>query len=152
MQEYNGWELLKRILGEKLSIMCSGVSVMASISWTQMCICKFNSTWLMKSLQSSRLSSFTTPQDIILIRVDEFYYECNWNGARIIVQQTKMICLKKMFYYDQEFQCQFNTRQFSTLMTSFGNLDGGAGHKNTRYQRYVCFMTYLCILGEISCG
>ena len=45
----------------------------------------------------------------------EFYYECDWNGARIIVlvQQTKT---------------------FSTLTTRFGHLEGVCSHKSTRYE------------------
>ena len=45
----------------------------------------------------------------------EFYYECDWNGARIIVivQQTKkMICLKNN---NADF-ASFATRRFSTLI------------------------------------
>ena len=43
-----------------------------------------------KSMQSFRLSFFIVLADIISILL-EFYYECNWNcaGIIVIVQQTK---------------------------------------------------------------
>ena len=143
MQGYNRWELLKSVLGEMLSIMCSDLSITASISWTQMCICKFNFTLLIKSLQSLRLSPFITHQDIILILVDAFYYECDWNGAQIIVQRTKMICLKHSLYHDVDFQCQFyhspvlylNDTLWPSMVVLIITLDTKA---------------YLCILAEIS--
>ena len=65
----------------------------------------------------------------------EFYYKCDWNGARIIVifQQTKkMICLKKKKYYEDF--ARFATRRFSTLTTVFGHLEDVGSHKNTRYE------------------
>ena len=48
----------------------------------------------MQSLQSWGLSSFIVSEDIVSIFVDQnFYYECDWNGVRIIVivQQTIII-------------------------------------------------------------
>ena len=69
----------------------------------------------------------------------EFYYKCDWNGARIIVifQQTKkMICLKKtiIYIYNYDDFASFATRRFSTLTTIFGHLEDVASHKNTRYE------------------
>ena len=55
----------------------------------------------------------------------EFYYECDWNGARIIVHVLIIM------------MDQFNHPPFSTLPTMFGHLEGVGSHKNTRYEK-VC--------------
>ena len=70
-------------------------------------------------------SIVSIPDDIY---TPEFYYECDWNGAGMIVikQQTKMSEIIII--------ASFATRQ---LATSFGHLEGVDSHKNTRYQK-VC--------------
>ena len=66
--------------------------------------------------------------------VPEIYYECDWNGARIIVivQQTKNdLSEKKM--------TSFATCRFSTLKMISYCLEDIVSHKNTSYQRICAY-------------
>ena len=74
----------------------------------------------------------------------EFYYECDWNCARIIVivqhsTNKKMICLENNNNNNYE-----DFASFATLKKISSYLEDVVSHKNTRYKKVCVYYTYLC--------